>query len=100
MRDELQTRKTDLCHCVRNVLHHQALYSTTEFSVTNLMKIKTKIWAYVQERDQGSCMSLITVPVQKGKQNPLSVNKAGVFRTVMGLSIQAMSEKLEGKALM
>jgi hypothetical protein len=41
-------------------------------------------------------MSLITVLVQKGKQNPLSLNKAGVFPNVMGLSIQAMkSEELQ-----
>jgi hypothetical protein len=40
------------------------------------------------------------VLAQKGKQYHLSANKAGVFRNVMGLSIQAMSEELEGKALM
>jgi hypothetical protein len=45
-------------------------------------------------------VSLITVLVQKGKQYHLSASKAGVFRNVMGLSIQAMSEELQGKALM
>jgi hypothetical protein len=39
-------------------------------------------------------------PSTERKQYHLSANKAGVFRNVMGLSIQAMSEELEGKAWM
>jgi hypothetical protein len=44
-------------------------------------------------------MSLITTLVHKGKQNPLSLNKAEIFGNVMGLNVQPISEELYRKAL-